>query len=330
MRKDNAGSKFMLVMLVWNIIFILSLIVSLEVLQEISGFDSGVLLSSPWFQIFYQLTVFMLPLAIWTLIRREPLKPSLPAQKLGSKNIIIIVALGFLLQPMMMMISGISALFFNNDVAAIMYTFQQQPFLLTLITVAVTPAVCEELVFRGYIQSKYRECTIRKAALINGLFFAIMHLNLQQFAYTFVLGIIFAYMVHHTRSIWAAIIPHFIVNATQATMARLVLAAGTPQYPDLAAEELLAALPVSQEALAIIVMGIIALFLSPVIVILFMEFFKHNRERNAEMDYEASLLPTDQPTPTYVPGREQASIIDPYTIAVIALFILFIALTIAS
>jgi len=283
MRQKNEGSKFMLFLMIWAICILIALMFVVGVLSAFIEIDVNAVfsaLSSPWGTMAYQLAVFMLPLALWFAIKREPIKPNFPFAKLGRKNIILIVALSFFLQPIMMLISGISGLFFNNDVAELMYVFQRHPFWLQLIAIAVTPAICEELIFRGYIQSQYRDSTIRKSALINGLFFAMMHLNLQQFAYTFVLGVVFAYMVHYTRSLWAAILPHFIVNGTQVTLGRLVFATA-PAYADPQAEELLDALPFSPEVQGVIMLGVIAAVFSPVVIILFMEFVKHNKWRMA-------------------------------------------------
>ncbi|MCL2405868.1 MAG: CPBP family intramembrane metalloprotease [Defluviitaleaceae bacterium] len=364
--KKNEGSKFMLFMMIWAIItvFMLTFVLgTLSLVFDVDMDEALEVLSTPLGVIFYQVAAFIFPLVIWMIIRSEPFKPNFPAAKLGGKNIIIIVALSFLLQPIMMLISGITSLFFNNDVAELMYTFQQYPFWLQLIAIAVTPAICEELVFRGYIQSKYNSHTIKKAALINGLFFAMMHLNLQQFAYTFVLGVVFAYMVHYTRSIWAAILPHFILNGTQAVLGRWAFVAA-PAYVDTYAEELFTSLPVSDEIMGIIIIGIISLILSPVIFILFREFFKHNKWQVAS-EYDQAITPKQQiyehdknympewarthyetPTgPQPVSGAYDAtapqpmhqhmpqsrfSQIDMYTVGVVVIFILFAVLTILS
>jgi len=294
MRKGNEGSKFMLFLMIWSIFALFAIVFALGIasvildreIDEVLG-----ILSSPWGLMFSQFIMFIVPLALWIPLRGEKFKPNFPSKKLGGKNIIILVVISFLIQPLMMFISGISAQFFTNDVAALMYNFQRYPFVLQLIAIAVTPAICEELVFRGYIQEKYRNHTINKAALINGLFFAIIHLNLQQFAYAFAMGVIFAYAVHYTRSIWAGIIPHFIVNGTQVTLSRVVHALPEP-YVDQYAEELLAAIPLSDDAMGIIMLGVISLVLTPVVYLLFRELAKHNSWRVAgEVGQAGAVVP---------------------------------------
>ena len=276
MKRQNQGSKFMLFILTWAIVFMMLMMFILGVISVFIPIDLDGVLMSPWAIVVNQLGIFILPLAMWTTAKGEQMWASIPKNPLGGKNILILVALSILLQPLMMTLSGVSSLFFNNDVAELMYSFQQHPFWLQILAIAVTPAICEELVFRGYLQSKYRAHTIKQAAFINGLFFAFMHMNFQQFAYTFVLGVIFAYMVHYTRSIWAGILPHFIVNASQVALSRVVLAMEEP----VAEEVYLAGLSVEMQGLLYI--AGLALVLMPVVVILFRALIKHNRERAPE------------------------------------------------
>ena len=275
MDKHTTGSKFMLFLMIWFIIAQLIMSGALGALGIALDVDISVIATSPWYIILMQLVALLLPLVVWVVVRKESFFANMPNWALGAKNIAIIVALSFLLQPAMMVISGISSLFFTNYVSEVMYSFMAYPLWLIILAMAVTPAVCEELVFRGYIQSQHSNRTIKQAALLNGLFFGIIHFNMQQFAYAFVMGIIFAYMVYYTRSIWAGILPHFIVNATQGILSRAVFVTSA----DLQAEQEALTSAISAEVAAILVFGVITLFLSPVIFILGREFVRHNRWR---------------------------------------------------
>ena len=266
MRRNLTASKFMLFLIIWVLATQIVFFAVVESLQYSRSLDVDALVASPWTLMGYQLAIFIVPLLIWLVFKQTPLK--LPKWKLGGKNIVLLVALSFLLQPLMMLLSAISALFFHNYVSDTLQGFMRYPFWLTIVAIGVTPAICEELVFRGYIQGQHRDYPIRRAALLNGLFFAIIHLSMQQFAYAFVMGVIFTYLVHYTRSIWAGILPHFIVNATQATWGRLALMAEVAEdVPEPAMSEV------------IITLGVIVLVLMPVVVLLFRSFFRHNSWR---------------------------------------------------
>ncbi|MCL2571733.1 MAG: CPBP family intramembrane metalloprotease [Defluviitaleaceae bacterium] len=323
MGKHTEGSKFMLVILVWFVGFQFVSVTPVAILGELGIWDMNLILQSPWFIIAMQLGGLILPLVVWSRIKKESLLAHLPRQKLSGISILIIVVLGFLLQPAMMTISGISSLFFPNLVSEMIYTFMEQPLWLILLASAVTPAVCEELVFRGYIQTKHGVFPIRKAALLNGLFFGIIHLNLQQFAYAFALGAIFAYMVHYTKSIWAGILPHFIINASQGILGRLVFLIEPTEVAS-------PSTGLSAEAQAILVMGSITILLMPVIIILFRMLKKHSKRCD---DAPTPITDTntyntfgEQSPPHDFPETTRHYTHDPYFKAIIIVFLILVTM----
>ena len=83
---------------------------------------------------------------------------------------------------------------------------------LAVLLVAVLPAFCEEIIFRGVVLNGLRKFGMWPAILISSLFFMLMHGNIQQTVYTLFLGIMLGYVVYKTKSLWAGIIVHFINN----------------------------------------------------------------------------------------------------------------------
>jgi hypothetical protein len=69
---------------------------------------------------------------------------------------------------------------------------------------------------RGVILGNYKHVSIKKAALMNGLMFGILHLNINQFVYAFVLGVVMAYIVYYTGSIFPSMLLHFCINGISA------------------------------------------------------------------------------------------------------------------
>ena len=249
------------------------------------GLVDSQVVRSPWFIIFYQVMSFIVPLALWLGFHKEKLNAHLPHMRLGATNIICIVGLSFLLQPAMMVISGITNLFFDNEVSTLVMGMADYPLLLLFLAIAVTPAICEEVVFRGYIQKKFETKSFWVMALANGFFFGVMHFNPQQFFYAFAMGVIFAYMVYMTKSIRAAVISHFIMNASQVSL--LWFTVRMTEFIEYYTETYngqsdidVYALP---EEVAIIValalLAFIAIFSTVGAVILFRYFAKHNKKR---------------------------------------------------
>lgn len=84
----------------------------------------------------------------------------------------------------------------------------------SLAVMAVTPAICEEILFRGYLQRQFeRSIGVVAAILVVGLIFGIFHLRFTQFIPLSVIGMYLAYLTWRSGSIWPAIIIHFANNA---------------------------------------------------------------------------------------------------------------------
>lgn len=85
---------------------------------------------------------------------------------------------------------------------------------LNIILLAAVPAVLEELVFRGIILNAFRKKTGDVASIfISASLFSLMHCSPQQTVFTFVFGIVLAFVVVKTGSVVSSMIIHFLNNA---------------------------------------------------------------------------------------------------------------------
>ncbi|HCC07580.1 MAG TPA: hypothetical protein DEP72_05415 [Clostridiales bacterium] len=149
---------------------------------------------------------------------RECLKPN----KISIKQIVILVLMGFFIQPFAMLISSITSLFFENKVIEYMNAFVGIPFWLILISMAIMPAIMEEVMMRGIVLYESRDLGIKTAAILNGFLFGLLHRNFSQFFYAVVLGMLFVYIVRITNSLYSTIIIHFIINGTQVVLMQMM------------------------------------------------------------------------------------------------------------
>lgn len=102
-----------------------------------------------------------------------------------------------------------------------------------LIVLAATPAVCEEVVFRGVLLSSTRSLEPWRAVLLNGVVFGAFHLSFQapvRFLPTAWLGIVMAWAVLRTGSLATGVLMHFLNNAT------IVLLASSPGQREFVAD----------------------------------------------------------------------------------------------
>ena len=94
-----------------------------------------------------------------------------------------------------------------------------------LFLLAVTPAFCEEVVFRGVLLGGTRTLAPWRVVVLNGLVFGAFHLSFEtaiRFLPTAWLGIVISWAVLRTGSIWVGSLMHLLNNGT------IVLLASVP------------------------------------------------------------------------------------------------------
>ncbi|MGV8122888.1 MAG: ABC transporter permease subunit/CPBP intramembrane protease [Candidatus Xenobiia bacterium LiM19] len=92
--------------------------------------------------------------------------------------------------------------------------------IIALLVVAATPAIFEELAYRGFVLSGLESSLKRPVlCLVVGFLFGINHVNLYTLIPITFLGAVMAYVVVKTGSIYPAMLIHFIVNGTQVVLA---------------------------------------------------------------------------------------------------------------
>lgn len=90
-------------------------------------------------------------------------------------------------------------------------------FAFVVLVVAFTPAVCEELLFRGLVQHNISKASNYKLGfVITGVIFAMYHINPFSFIPLIALGVYFGYLVYKSGSIYLSIIAHFVNNFSAA------------------------------------------------------------------------------------------------------------------
>jgi len=247
----SAANQLMLFLLAFNLL--LAFLFSNVNVPFIDFFDT------PWFLVVAQVLGLLLPFLLFSSVGE---RVTIERERLDFANVVLIVAISLLLQPFMMFVSGLASLVMPNPVEGLIADLLALPVPAALVIIALTPAVCEELVFRGFIQSRYAGQPLLVTALVNGLFFAMIHFSLHQFAYAFLMGIVFVYMVHFTRSIYSAMLSHFVINASQFLLARAASGVETDESVELIE--------------ALFAIGRLALFVLPLLLALGYCFVKRN------------------------------------------------------
>jgi membrane protease YdiL (CAAX protease family) len=87
------------------------------------------------------------------------------------------------------------------------------------LTAGLAP-VCEEIAFRGYLQSALRaRLSDRDALLVGATLFAALHLNPVSLPGLFLLGLLFGWLALRSGSVWPAAVAHGTNNAISSVLA---------------------------------------------------------------------------------------------------------------
>ena len=127
-----------------------------------------------------------------------------------------IVLFMMLLSPLITLVNAVTMLYTDNTVAEMTPEILNVPFPLMLLLIGVFAPVCEEFVFRGIIFHSYRRTQAGIwPVILSALLFGLMHLNLNQSAYAFVIGLGLALLVDATGSIWSSVLFHVVFNSSE-------------------------------------------------------------------------------------------------------------------
>lgn len=171
-------------------------------------------MSDSAYMLLAQLLCFLPPMAFYFFYTKKDIKKTLRLNPLHWKNVLIILSFGISIQPVMSLLSYLMSLFFPNPVEQSIEGIQQSGLIISMLSVAVIPALLEETFSRGILLSGYQFLGTWKASLVSALLFGLLHMNPQQFPYAFVVGFIFCFLVERTDSLFAGILPHMIINGT--------------------------------------------------------------------------------------------------------------------
>jgi membrane protease YdiL (CAAX protease family) len=93
----------------------------------------------------------------------------------------------------------------------------------SILLIAVLPAVCEELLFRGMIQRGLEKLGAGWSVLLSGILFGLFHFDFQRLAAQTIIGLLSAYVVYRTGSIFNGMILHFMNNGLLTMISNLTI-----------------------------------------------------------------------------------------------------------
>lgn len=204
--------------------------------------------------------IILLPILAYLRHNDYSIKDALRLNKTNLKQVLLTIFIVIFSYPV--------AVFFNFIGLALLSKFSPiranpipipsnpREYLIGFLIIALTPGICEEIMFRGFIMSSYSRFGKKKAIIYSAILFGIFHFNVQNLLGPIYLGLLFGIIAYKTDSIYPTIIGHTVNNTIALTIG--YFATRAEQVMELAGEPMI--LPeVDEMIMAFFGLGLLAL-----------------------------------------------------------------------
>lgn len=165
--------------------------------------------------------MFLVPFLFYMLMFKKKPKETfsnLGYKKINGKVILLCVIIGLIAFLLNIVVSSV----FNGIIHAFGYKsssgsasqdYSLLSFFVNIVCVAILPALCEEFIHRGLLmRGLFNSISVKHALIISSICFGLMHLNIVQVFYASILGLLIGFVSIVGKSIWPAVIIHFVNN----------------------------------------------------------------------------------------------------------------------
>ena len=107
----------------------------------------------------------------------------------------------------------------NIQPNAIPFELSTKNYLISIISLVILPAICEEILFRGLILKSLKSLGKVVSISLTAVMFAIYHMAIDQFVYPLLMGALLSYVMYEENNIVYPIVIHLINNFLSLTLA---------------------------------------------------------------------------------------------------------------
>ena len=168
-----------------------------------------------------------LPLFLFSYLQKQKVSKTVKDfgfNKIGIKTILLSFVAGIIVYLITIFVatffSAILSLlgYENSSSGTVVSSYPLWLLFVELFVTAVLPGICEEVAHRGMLLNGYKKTGTKKAIILSGFLFGLMHLNIEQFFFASIIGIFFGFVAFFTDSIFPTMIMHFTNNAMSTFM----------------------------------------------------------------------------------------------------------------
>ncbi len=190
--------------------------------------------------------------------------------------------------PIVSLLNVLSMFFVENAVVGAVNGVYIYGLGISLLVMAVLPAIGEELLIRGIIYQSYRKKSPILAWILSAVIFGLMHMNFNQMPYAIFLGMLMVLMIEASDSILTSVCMHFFVNGISTLSgfySQQVL--GEMMDSEMTAESLIGSGEVMR--ITLIIMVVLAIIMIPLILLILFATCRNN-ERSFRAAFRKTVI----------------------------------------
>jgi len=187
-----------------------------------------------------QIALILTPTLLMALMLTKSLRTSLRLQLPRLPDLLICIVLAVTFHPLATWFSkSVNYVYplspaMLDALSGVGEAISTAPLLLVLLMMALLPAFCEEIAFRGFIfGGLIRQNGILRAILVSAVFFGLTHGLLQQSIAATFMGLLLGWVAWRTGGIVCTIVMHTIHNGLSLILARTATSDTSPAWLDI-------------------------------------------------------------------------------------------------
>lgn len=212
MNKNESKTELIRLLIVYAVV--LAIMIALSLILPNTVPDMPIIAKSAIIYI-----LLLTPIIVYAIVKGDCTAEAFGFKKIKVSTFFFTILLSIVSAPMYMFANVLSQLVVPNVLIQNMDNLMGDSMGASFIAMAVFAPIAEEIICRGFFTNRLKKTVpFAAAAVISAVMFGLLHLNINQFCYTLVLGIVFAYANKASGSILTSILMHFIVNASNIGM----------------------------------------------------------------------------------------------------------------
>lgn len=207
MTKEN---KVELIKIIIVYAITIALMLALSFVSAVANLDMPTILRSTIIYI-----CIFIPVIVYSVKKGEFTTAAFGFKRIKISTIFLTILLAIVCSPMYMFANVLSQLVVPNVLVQNLDNIIGNNAGASFIAVALMAPICEEIICRGFFHNRLSKVLpFGVAAVVSGIMFGLLHLNLNQFCYALVLGVVFAYVNRASGSIFTSMIIHMAINGS--------------------------------------------------------------------------------------------------------------------